>query len=728
MSSVTLQENTRVRKFYPGVNVRIIAPFLLAIIAIAAIGIFIITNLVAGSIQERFSNQLLDSANAAANTIVDIERAQVAALRAMAFTEGVAGAILTGAADDLDEWLRPLALNNQLDELLVYNTDGQPVLHLRRVTADFEVNFITPAPYDDFYTWAGVNRVLNGDADALGDKFVDLVNTATQPTFFFHAPVITEGRVIVGGIALGLRADTLARRVSEQALSSVMFTTAAGETLSSTFRTAQTNEALFAENHPDVLYETVQQQTPIQDVELGGLPYQVLHAPFQLRSQQIGVLTVGLPSNYIVERSSTSRDVFGVLFGGFFVVVGVLGLIVARTITHPIERLVNTTRAIREGDLSRRVELAIPDELGELGTSFDEMTDQLVSTNEEIRTLYHRQVQETAQRQAVLTSISDAVIMQDTHGNMVLYNRTAATLMQSLQKQREQREDFLMLCRHPHLLAAEPQMATFAERHFSVLATPVQTDTDELIGYVIVLRDITAIIKAEALKDELVLQMSHELRTPMSAVRGFVDLVKMIDGNNLSQQSTEFIDKARIHLTTLERMVNQVIDVSAMISNRFTTEPIPTNLADVLADTYDHWYTVMQGRDHLLSLWLSHDEMWIECDPLHIEDALSHLLQNAYDYTLPGGLIAIHAEQTAHAVMISIIDNGVGIHADEHDQVFERLYRGRSAAAGATDARGLGVGLYMCRQIVEAHGGTITLESAPDEGTAITIHLPLKVS
>ena len=120
------------RRFYPGIHARLILPFLLVSIIIAGVGVFFVTRLVAGSVQERFTNQLLDSAQAATNSIVEVERQQLALLRVMAYTEGVAGALLDSDADRLDVWLRPLAANDEVDELIVFDLHGQSILRLGR--------------------------------------------------------------------------------------------------------------------------------------------------------------------------------------------------------------------------------------------------------------------------------------------------------------------------------------------------------------------------------------------------------------------------------------------------------------------------------------------------------------------------------------------------------------------------------------------------------------------
>jgi two-component system sensor histidine kinase VicK len=348
-----------------------------------------------------------------------------------------------------------------------------------------------------------------------------------------------------------------------------------------------------------------------------------------MRSQDIGLLAVALPSNFIVERSSTSRDVFGVLFSALFIVVGVIGVITARSITRPISRLVDTTRAIRGGDLSRRVKLKTPDELGELGVSFDHMTDKLVQQNQKINRLYRQQLQETARRQAVLSSISDAVIVQDPRGKIILHNPTAEALIDAVDRKLNDHHSFVELLRRPAELA-KPRTVSFGGQFFSVLATPVCMPNGELLGYVIVFRDITALVESERLKDELMLQMSHELRTPLAAARGFVDLVKMLDGKNLSEQSNMYIDSATDSMTTLERMVNQVIDVSSIVSDRFTIEVEMSNLSHVLDQLVAVWKPIAAKRDLTLTLFRPSSDLWIEGDPRHLAQVFDHLLRNAY--------------------------------------------------------------------------------------------------
>lgn len=713
----------RLRHFiYPSINARITGPFLLIVIVMAGIGVFIVTYLVAGSLEERFNNQLLDSARAATNSLVDIEREQLATLRLMVFTEGVSDAITAGDAERLDVWLRPVATNAQVDDVIVFDQTGQGVFELARVSSS-PLEYASPSP-PNMAHWSGVQGVLTTRVDGLGDKYIDIIETPPDILFYITAPVKNADGQVVGGISIGMRLQRLVQLISEQSLSAVALYDQNGTVLGSTFRLIVPARLSLSPQQIQELAARAEHSTPIDDLDLDGAPYQVLYAPFYLRSQPVGLIAVGLPTNFIVERISTSRNTFGMLFAVLFITVSGFGLLITRTITRPIKRLVDTTSAIREGDLSRRVELHTPDELGELATSFDHMTAQLVKRNAQVEALYRQQLRETAQREAVLANIGDAVFVQDLAGNIILSNRAATELLREIRQDAQDKRKFAQITRQPEIVD-RPQMFDLAGEHFSVLAKPVHLPSGKLLGHVIVFRDITALVRSERLKDELILQMSHELRTPLTAARGYADLIRMLEQSHLSSQGRTFIQGTVDSLTILERMINQVIDVSAIISNRFTVDARRLNLAAVIPACAEHWADLAQQRSLKLTVSVPSKEMWIEGDEHYLSQALDHLVRNACNYTLPGGSVEVCAAQKNSHVLIYVIDSGVGIPPDELDKVFDRMYRGSSAEAGPTDTRGLGLGLYLSKHIVEAHHGAIHLDSKVNFGTAVTVELPV---
>ena len=170
--------------------------------------------------------------------------------------------------------------------------------------------------------------------------------------------------------------------------------------------------------------------------------------------------------------------------------------------------------------------------------------------------------------------------------------------------------------------------------------------------------------------------------------------------------------------------MNEVVEVSVIISNRFELDRSRFDLSSVFSRLVDEWEEVCAGRDLTFSIQLP-DNLPLEADEERLMQVMDHLIRNAYSYSLPGGSVRVQAEANADWIMIQVVDKGVGIAEHEIERVFDRLYRGSSADAGPTDARGLGLGLYISKTIIEAHQGTISLTSRVKHGTTVTLWLPV---
>ena len=505
------------RRLYPNINIRIVVPFLLVVAMVAALGIFITTRLVTGSIQERFINQLADSARTASNGFVDLENQQLATLRLMAFTDGVPNAIVTQNIPDLEARLRPLAGNSIFEQVFVFDLTGQALLQLNRIPEENGISSL------DLPSWDIVQDILSNRIDGQGDKFIDMIESASNTMLFMTAPITDETGALVGGIAGGITTPSLLSRLSQQSLSTIILYSPLGKVWNSTLgRQGQTLDLSI--DHFNELTRNTANTSPLEDLKIEDRAYQALFVTFQLRQEKVGLMAVALPSNFIVERSSTTRNTFFALFAGLFVSVIMVGVAVAQTITRPVARLVATTRAIRGGDLSKRVLLNLPDELGELGVSLDQMTEQLVQRNVEVSDLYNHQLQETARRDAIISSISDALFVLNTSRRIVLQNPKAFDLIKGLARDRNLHSKFTTLFKHIDELNTARNIE-FGVHTYRVQTTAVCDQDGQIIGHIMTFQDITALIETERVKDDLIKQMSHELRTPLTTIRGYVELI-----------------------------------------------------------------------------------------------------------------------------------------------------------------------------------------------------------
>jgi signal transduction histidine kinase len=272
--------------------------------------------------------------------------------------------------------------------------------------------------------------------------------------------------------------------------------------------------------------------------------------------------------------------------------------------------------------------------------------------------------------------------------------------------------------------------AVALEAHqFDVVPSPLVSRPAEHAepAAIVVHQDVTALKAAEQLKDEFISIAAHELRTPLAILTGFVQtlLNQTARGKGPAlaewqQKSLQSIDLATARLVDL---AEDLLDVTRVQAGRLELQREPTDLVAlarrVLArrqlTTERHTLTLVTALPHLV----------VHADPRRMEQVLSNLIGNAIKYSPEGGTIevTIRAEHETHEALLSVRDQGIGIPLHEQAQIFERF--ARAGNAQAYGIRGTGLGLYLCRELVEAHGGRIWLESTEGQGSMFFVALPL---
>jgi signal transduction histidine kinase len=226
------------------------------------------------------------------------------------------------------------------------------------------------------------------------------------------------------------------------------------------------------------------------------------------------------------------------------------------------------------------------------------------------------------------------------------------------------------------------------------------------------------------LRDEFLSIASHELKTPVTALRGQAQLVMRRLERNTTVEP-EQVNRALQSITAqagkLTRLVGQLLDVSRLEAGKLGIELEWTDLVPLVQDAAARART-MSG-DHGIDVHAP-ESCAAEVDPLRLEQVLTNVLDNAIKYSPEGGAIEVVLAHADHGtVQISVTDQGLGIPVEKREQIFERFYQ----AHGSGHRSGLGLGLYICRQIVELHGGSIHAEFPPRGGTRFIVRLPTRV-
>ena len=234
---------------------------------------------------------------------------------------------------------------------------------------------------------------------------------------------------------------------------------------------------------------------------------------------------------------------------------------------------------------------------------------------------------------------------------------------------------------------------------------------------------------AVSLRDEFLSVAAHELKTPMTSLRGYAQLLaREFDRGQASnpERARRAAHTIQVQSDKLARLVAQLLDVSRLQSGKLAIERTPTDVSDLLRGIVDAART--QLKDHTLVARLP-TELWAAIDPLRIEQVVTNLVDNAIKYSPEGGQIDVSLEcsLSGDALRILVRDRGVGVPPEHRPHIFDRFYQAH-AGGPLTSMAGMGLGLYISRQIVELHAGTIDAEFPEDGGTRFVVSLPLAES
>jgi len=219
-------------------------------------------------------------------------------------------------------------------------------------------------------------------------------------------------------------------------------------------------------------------------------------------------------------------------------------------------------------------------------------------------------------------------------------------------------------------------------------------------------------------KDEFIGIASHELKTPLTTIKGYIEMLNMMEQEPTKKQ---FVEKAMMNVNKLERLIRDLLDVSKIQSGQLQLEMKEFNMHDLLRETVNAVQMVSAPRIIL------EDKLQNEIiygDRQRIEQVLLNLLSNAIKYSPGENKVIIDSEKTDKELLIKIRDFGIGITKEEQTNIFERFYRSKNTSVHIS---GFGLGLYICRDIITRHYGKIWVETA-DRGSIFIFSLPLKHS
>jgi HAMP domain-containing protein len=347
---------------------KIILPYALLVIALAAGGNYLATSLVQGPLDERFQNQLVQAGRAASDSVVRHEEAQLETARSVAFTQGLAPAIEDRDRAFVRGVAESIAVNTRSEFVDVLDTQGNRVAGV--VLSDpGTLDYSSVPASDDPGAWPLVALAL-GDTE--GAKYAQIVETTLGPSLMTASPVF-DGDDLSGLVLVATSLSTLAAEIKAEALADVTVYDFAGDPIASTLASEVGGELTVS---AEVL--TGEGEGVFRDSRVvAGRRYDFVYGELVVRGRLAGYYSVALASDFIFDADSDARWQMTLLFGAGMALALAAGFVVAGSLTRRIRQLVLTAERVTEGDLTARTEVRSQDELGKLGACLNRMTDRL---------------------------------------------------------------------------------------------------------------------------------------------------------------------------------------------------------------------------------------------------------------------------------------------------------------------------------------------------------------
>jgi len=368
-----------INKIPLSIRAKIALPYVALATLLAFGAALIVTQIVFDTLEERFTNQLVEAGKLASARMVAEENHLLTAMRQLAFSEGIPTAIQESNESKLRDLAFGTTVNNQLEAVEFIDLSGNLILSMYHKKGGLieEYDFLTgdqsPLIDHDF-----VNKVVTKTTDGLGDKYSDLVETQKGLYFLVAGPVIDSQNKLIGVVVVGTSLDTLARQLREETLAQITFYDPQGNVLSSTFSTPspltpEFTKSLF-EQQDTISFE----RETTRSVEQSYLGYRELLGVWEGRGDvDTGVLGVSLGESFIISTTTTTRFQIIVLGATTLLLVLFFGISVSLLLTKPIMALVNAAKKVASGDYKVQVEPTSRDEIALLSRTFNEMIESI---------------------------------------------------------------------------------------------------------------------------------------------------------------------------------------------------------------------------------------------------------------------------------------------------------------------------------------------------------------
>ncbi len=406
----------------------------------------------------------------------------------------------------------------------------------------------------------------------------------------------------------------------------------------------------------------------------------------------------------------------------------IISFLIATGISKPILKLVSAAKTVALGNFNVTVEIKTYDELETLGETFNHMAKKL---NEYAEIQLDKLIAEKTKTEAIIFSIHDGIILTNYNGDILLINNRAKEILglksgEPLENQnifslldKKLQPVFETIIKEPNKYIELDLSTENFSRIYQTSAVPVTTLKGEKIGLVSILHDITLEKELDRLKDDFLHSITHDLRNPMTSIRGFIKFLSDGTAGELNEQQKkmlEIMDRASYRLLG---MINDILDIAKLEAGKMELKIEPVDLVSLVKSVLEIAQPQYERKKINVKFITQKPQVYANVDGRLIERVYTNLLGNAIKFTPEEGTITIYLEETDEKIFSYVQDTGEGIPPEYINTIFEKFAQVKNKSKGGT-----GLGLTICKYVIEAHKGKIWAESELGKGAKFSFFIP----
>lgn len=437
------------------------------------------------------------------------------------------------------------------------------------------------------------------------------------------------------------------------------------------------------------------------------------------------IILVEQSKEYIQNQLNEVRIIYGtaVVIVAFITII--ISVVFASNITKPIETLTKEAEKIAEGDIDQ---VRLPDknqagyEISKLIETFNSMTKQIQNNLNEISS-------EKSKLETILLHLTDGVLAFNLKGEMIHANITAKKFFKV--KGNETFEEvfgkYKIDINMEKIIYLEDwtsseQMVNIGDTYVNMFFAPFRDEKERPSGIIVVIQDITEQAKLDNMRKEFVANVSHELKTPLTSIKTYSET--LLEQELDEESKNKFLNVILTEANRMTRLVSDLLQLTKFDYKKVAWNKVDFDLPELVKQICEKHKIQADAKNQILDCFITANVPLVHADRDGIEQVVTNILTNSIKYTKEGGNIKVYVGSVHEDAYIKIIDNGIGIPKEDLPRVFERFYRVDKARS--REMGGTGLGLPIAKEIIEANGGSITMNSELGKGTEVIMKVPLK--